>query len=524
MIPLIVALPMVFAFLLSTISYIDTNIDRIYKEVIFLAGVLSPIPIFLYSLENLPILTVLGGWTRVSGIEIGINGINFFFLLATLIIFPLVALYSLRHFDKFDEKSGDVSKGSKFCLILLLYGGILGSFITRDLFNFTIYTEIVSLAAIILVGSSSTTGAKSASFRYLMVYLLSSFFFIFSVGIIYVKTGYLNFHLIEQNLVMDTEIKVAISVAFTALIMKAGIFPLHFWLPEAHSKADTPISALLSGVTVNVPVFGMILFLRYTSIEFLTVPLMIVAFSSIFFGIFMAIFQTDVKKLLAYSTVSQMGFVLLGISILDIYAAGIYVFAHALVKAALFLNIGILISNQGEKNIEKLSFGNRGLLTITMISLSLGIGGISPFLGGYAKYTILNSLSKWSLYLFYIGSVGTLTLFTRMNYELFEFETSKKFRFSLEELVPFIVALLTIVVGIHYLPKLAIKDGMLVGIAILAFSVLKYSRLLEWNVPRFYGKDPRELGKQINFYTSVFVITNISFLMFILRDILRELF
>ncbi len=521
MISLIVALPMVFAILLSTITHLNIDFHQIYKKIVFLGGILSPIPIFAYELDKIPVTTVLGGWTRISGIEIGIDNINIFFLLAALIIFPLVAFYSLRHFDKNDQEKGSVSKDSKFCLILLLYGGILGSFITRDLFNFTVYMEIASIAAIILVGSSDTSGAKSASFRYLMIYFLSSFFFIFSVGMIYVKTGYLNFHLIQQNLVIDMEIKIAITIAFTALIMKAGIFPLHFWLPEAHSKADTPVSALLSGVTVNVPIFGMILFLKYTSVGFLSVPLMVVSFSSIFFGIFMAIFQTDVKKLLAYSTVSQMGFVLLGISILDIYAAGIYVLAHALVKTALFLSIGILITDQRCKNIKKLSVGNRGVLIITIISLSLGIGGISPFLGGYAKYTILNGLSDWGIYLFYIGSVGTLTLFARVNYELLEFKISQKFRFTTEEFIPFIVAVLTIGLGTYYLPKLDVIGIVLIGTAILVFSALKYSGFLQWNIPGLYGKSVKELGKQINFYTAVFVLTNILFLLFVIREVLR---
>ncbi|MBS3816249.1 MAG: monovalent cation/H+ antiporter subunit D family protein [Candidatus Thermoplasmatota archaeon] len=524
MISLIVALPMLFAFLSSITVYLDH--DRIYNEVILLAGVLSPIPIFLYNLDNIPINSVLGGWTRISGIEIGINGVNIFFLLATLIIFPLVAFYSLRHFDKFDEKSGDVSKGSKFCLILLLYGGILGSFITRDLFNFTVYMEIASLAAIILVGSSSTTGSKFASFRYLMLYLLSSFFFIFSVGIIYVKTGYLNFHLIQQNLVMDTEIKVAISVAFTALIMKAGIFPLHFWLPEAHSKADTPVSALLSGITVKVPVFGMILFLMYTPIDFLTVPLMVVSFSSIFFGIFMAIFQTNAKKLLAYHTVSQMGIVLLAISVLDTYAAAHYAFAHALFKSGLFLGIGALASSHETKNLKSLSFRGSKLLMLSFMILSLAIGGVSPLIGAFGKHEILTELSGITTYLLYAASIGTLLSFTKLNYELSspkkgDHEERHEF---LEKVIVFLLASSTIGFGIHYYPKLNWMDLVFLGIAVGLFSVLKFSNLLEWNVPRFYEKDLKGLGKQINFYTTVFVILNSLLLFLILfRDALEGL-
>ncbi|MEF8831931.1 MAG: proton-conducting transporter membrane subunit [Candidatus Thermoplasmatota archaeon] len=491
-----------------------------------MVGIFSPIPIFVYNLDSLPLTTVLGGWSRISGIEIGIDGVNFFFLLATFIIFPLVAIYSLSHFSRSGENNGRASKDSKFCLVLLLYGGILGSFITRDLFNFTVYLELASIGAIILVSSSDTNGAKLASFRYLMLYLLSSFFFIFSVGIIYVKTGYLNFHLIQQNLVMDTEIKAAITIAFIALIMKAGIFPLHFWLPEAHSKADTPVSALLSGLTVKVPVFGMILFVRYTSVEFLTVPLMLLSFTSIFFGIFMAIFQSDGKKLLAYHTVSQMGIVLLAISVLDVYAAAHYVFAHALFKSGLFLGVGVLVSSYESKNLKTLCYRDSKFLIVSFVILSLAIGGISPLIGAFGKHEILTRLTGINIYLLYAASIGTLISFSKLNYVLFK---SKEEKYNgkgsrSEEVIVFLLALSTIGFGIYYYPKLDWMDFIFLGIAVGFFSVLKTSKILGWSVPKYYEKNMEGLAKQINFYTAVFVLVNSLLLSLVLfRDTLEGL-
>ncbi|MFW6038454.1 MAG: proton-conducting transporter membrane subunit [Candidatus Saliniplasma sp.] len=511
MIPFIVALPMLFAFLFIILVYLD--VDRIYREGIFLIGVLSPLPIFIFNLNYLPTTDVIGGWSRIAGVEIAVDNINFFFLLAAFIVFVLVALYSLSHFDRYDE---GVSKHSKFFLILILYGGILGSFVSKDLFNFAVYLEITSLSAIILVSSSREDGAKFASFRYLMLYLISSVFLIFAIGIIYVKTGYLNFYLVEENLVMTKEIKFAITVAFVALITKAGIFPLHFWLPEAHSKADTPVSALLSGVTVKVPVFGMVLFLRYTPIGFLTFPLLLVSFGSIFFGIFMALFEKDVKRFLAYSTVSQMGFILVGIGTLNIFATGVYVLGHAVVKAGLFMSIGILIDTQGRKKIEELSFNNKTFLMVTIVLLALGIGGISPFLGGYAKYTVLNGLSKWGTYLFYIGSVGTLTIFIRLIYELFDSDFSKRIHISFEEVIPFIIVLLTIIIGLYYQPGISITDVLLIITAVIVFFTLRYTGLLNYKIPSYYGDDVKDLAGQINLYTIVFVLVNVLFLFLVL--------
>ncbi len=510
MIPLIVILPILSAFLLTLSTYFE--LDRIYREGLFIGGIFSPIPVFLSYSGNLPANIIVGGWSRVSGIEIAIDGVNYFFLLAAFIVFPLVGFYSLKYFDVSNGRKGDVSKYSKFILILFLYSGVLGTFVTRDLFDFAVYMEVASISAIILVANSSSKKAKLASFRYLILYLISSFFLFFSIGLIYVKTGYLNLHLIEQNLVMDREIKVAISIAFVALIAKAGIFPIHFWLPEAHSRADTPVSALLSGISVKVPIYGMILFVQYFSIGFLALPLIIVAFASVIFGIAMALFQTDIKKLLAYSTVSQMGFVLIGVSTSNVSGVSIYVLSHALVKSGLFLSIGTLISSQGHKDIKKLSLKHKNIFILPILILSLSIGGISPLLGGYAKYRILSELVGLEIYLFYSGSIGTLTLFAMVNYELFDLEGDQKIDIGLEALIVYLLALSTLALGIYHDLKFNIMDIILIAAAILIFSSLRFSGLLEWNIPKFYEDNIVGLAKQINLYTTVIVLITISFL------------
>ncbi len=508
-----VALPLSFAFICFLLSFLDVY-ERFVRS-FFLLGIFSPWPLFILNMSDYPVNTIIGGWTRVSGIELGINSINHFLILIELIVFSLVGVYSIFYFKRnLDDDS--ISGKSIFPMMLLLYGGILGSFLTRDLFNFYIYMEIASISSIILVACSNENGAKAASFRYLLLFFLSSFFFIFSIGIIYVKTGTLNFYLIRQNLVMSTEIKIAITIAFVSFITKAGIFPLHFWLPEAHSKADTPISALLSGLTVKVPIFGMILFLEYTSIGFLTTPLMIIAFSTILFGILMALMQTNAKKLLAYHTVSQMGYVLLGIATLNVYAAAHYAFAHSLFKAGLFLGVGVLISRQNTKNLDDLSYRNSKSLIVSIIILSLAIGGISPLIGAFGKHDILSGLSGPSIYLFYAGSVGTLISFTKLNYKLFGASTKKNYKPNVEVLITFVVAVLTILFGVYYYPKLNYYDLILIGLAVLIFLALKYLHLFEKNIPKYFSEDIKGLGSEINYYTAIFVLIIIIFLVYVI--------
>ncbi|MGM0510328.1 MAG: proton-conducting transporter membrane subunit [Thermoplasmatota archaeon] len=514
MIPLIVTLPLFFAFfgMLSTFFKSTTR----YVKAFFLMGIFSPWSVFLMNMSDYPVETVIGGWTRISGIEVVIDELNFHLIFAALIVFSVVGVYSLFYFDKHVKKKDMISSKSVLPLILLAYSGVLGCFLTRDLFNFFVYTEIASISSIILVSCSREEGSKRAAYRYLVLFLLSTFFFLFSIGIIYMNTGTLNFYMIKENIVMTTEVKVAISMAFVAFITKAGIFPLYFWLPEAYSKADTPISAMLSGLTEKVPIFGMILFLVYIDIEFLTLPLMIIAFSSILFGIVMAILQKNVKKILAYSTVSQLGFILLAIATLNASAAVHYAFAHALFKSGLFLGVGVLITRYGTKNIDELSCKNDNLLMLSIIILTLAIGGVSPLIGAFGKHEILSGLSGFGVYLFYIGSIGTLTYFINLNYSLFNLKSLGKQYHSIEGMITFIVAILTVAFGVYYYPKLKIIDLVLIGAALAVFVLLKRARLFEKKMPRYFSKDIKGLGSEINLYTSVFVSVMIVLLAYII--------
>jgi multicomponent Na+:H+ antiporter subunit D len=466
--------------------------------------------------SDLPVSIVVGGWTRISGIEIEINSLNYYLILVELIVFSLVGVYSLFYFDSDKSRDGSFSSKFVFPLILLLYSGILGCFLTRDLFNFYVYMEIASLSSIILVAYSKEKGAIYASYRYLMMFFLSSFLFIFAIGIIYIKTGTLNFNLIQQNLIMSREIRIAITIAFIAFITKAGIFPLHYWLPEAHSKAETPVSALLSGLTVKVPIAGMLLFLTYMNIEFLMSPLRILAFGSIFFGIIMAILQSNVKKILAYSTVSQMGFILLAISTLNAEAAVYYAFAHALFKSGLFLGMGVLIKKQGTKDIDELFYREDSLIMISLIILTLAIGGFSPLIGAFGKHEILSALSGYWIYLFYMGSIGTFTYFINLNYKLFDYRSLTIPSFNIESVITFIIALLTVLFGIFYYPNLNNLDLILIAISVLIFIVFNYMDVFEKTSPTYFKRDIRGLGSEINFYTAIFVFVNILLLVYIL--------
>ncbi len=515
MIPLLVVLPFFFAFTIILLSIFD-----IYKNLLrtlFFLGIFSPWLVFSFYVGHGPADIIVGGWEQISGIQVTLDGYNQYFILGELILFSGVSLYSLSYFDfKKENPSIDPTK-SVYPLILIFHGSILGSFVSRDLFNFFVYMEITSLCSIILVAISSKKGAKIASFRYLMMYFLSSFFFVFSIGLIYVKTGYLNFELIEEAISggVGTEIKIAMTMAILALITKAGIFPLYFLLPEAYSKSDSPVTALLSGMGGKVQIFGMVLLMIFLPLHLISTPLKILAFSSMIFGISIALFQNNIKKVFAYSSISQMGYILLGITLIEDQIAIYHSFIHALSIGGLFLCAGILMSSQKTKYLDKLTYRKNPILMGITILLSLSIIGIPPFLMSHNKQLITGALDGYWMYIFYMVSVGTAMVFTRLNYNLWKSggKTGSLAKINILKIIPpFIFALTMFGVGFYINVELVLSDFIILSLGITFFLLLERLKVFEMNIPEPFTEDVFGLAKEINYYTGIFLLVNITFL------------
>ncbi len=453
----------------------------------------------------MPFSIVLGNWTRISGIEIALDNYNLFFILAELIVFSLTSIYSLSYFEREDVNI-------VFILLLLMHAGFLGTFLSRDLFNFFIFIELASVSVFALIFMSSEQGAKKAAFRYVIFFFLASIFLLLAIGIIYLETGYLNLELIKANLVMSREIKFGLGIAFTALILKGGIFPLYFWLPDAHSKADSPISALLSGLMVKTAAYGMLLLAIYFPIGHLEVPLMVVAFSSMIFGLTLAMFQRNVKKLLAYSTVSQMGYVLLGISTLNVFGSVYHVLAHSLFKSGLFLSIGALIHAQNTKKLEDLTYRNSPMLLFSIVIFSLAIGGISPLIGSVSKKMLVSGLSGIWSYLSYAVGVGTLVLFMKLNYNLAKPREVSKSN-QLESFISLLMAIFTVMFGVYFFQGGLLIDLVLLSLAFLVFFIFHRLNLFSLRIPNLADMYTKNFGEENNLYAVIFAIFMILILL-----------
>lgn len=504
MIPLLVASPLLFAFIISLLPALGK--EKLSKY-LFLIGAFSPWLFISSILQKLPLGEVVGGWERISGIEVMVDSYSLPFLTAELLLFTFVAVYVYG--DYYPKKS----ENKVYVILLLLHTGLLGAFISRDLFNYYIYMEIASVSSFALVAISKEKGAKKAAFKYALFSLLASYIFILAIGIIYLKTGYLNLFLIKENLVFSKEINVALVLAFSSLILKSGIFPLHFWLPDAHSKADAPISALLSGLVVKAPAYGMILLILTFPISTLMQNILIItAFLSMLFGIAMALIQKNSERLLAYHTVSQMGYVLLGIGLLNPLAAAYYAMAHSLFKGGLFLSVGTIAEHYGTRDLEKLSYRHNKFLMVAIALLSLAIGGISPFIGAFGKFMLVKEIDGLLKYVFYVGGIGTLTSFIKLNYYLLKRGEKVPFPFK-KEVVSLSVGLLTLITGIYFYPHLQlVRDLSFIFIGFVLFYILKKLGLFEFQLSLFFPDTGSELGREIN----VYMLFLGAFLLFIL--------
>ncbi|NJE05212.1 monovalent cation/H+ antiporter subunit D family protein [Thermococcus sp. M36] len=489
MISMMVASPLLFAFL---IVLLDTlRVKKPIIQVSFLLGAILPAAVLFM---GTPEGEIVGGWNRISGIEVGISELNLPFIVGELILFVFAALYSISYFDFRDKKTPKA-----LALFLLLHAGLLGAFIARDLFNFYIYMEIASVSAFALIAFLGEPNSRRAAFKYLMLSLLASYFFVFAIGLIYMETGYLNLILISENAVPSRELNAAVGIAFASLLLKAGIFPLHSWLPDAHSSAPTPVSAVLSGAVVKAPAYGLVLMFSALPIGgTLRTLAMGTAVVSIFFGIAMALLQRDAKRFLAYSTVSQMGYVLLGIASLNFLGAAYYALAHSLFKGGLFLSVGAL----GRKTRELGKFGYRNvpLMALSVVMLSLAIGGVSPFVGSYAKGLISSGLDGAWKYVLYAGSVGTLVSFTKLNYYLLKGpseDIKSVWKFSSSFL-----AFITLGSGLYLGAVLDPKDIVYIVLAMVLFFILKAAGIFEKRVHVGFG----EIGKEVNVLTAIFIL------------------
>lgn len=355
--------------------------------------------LFRQALNSGPVFYSMGGWEAPWGIEIAITPLSSFVMLVVSGISALVILSLPGEQREWNSRKS----GWYITLVLLLVAALMGITMSNDLFNLYVFSEVSTLAACALVAAKKDRNSTDASFKYLMLGALGSGFVLFAIGITYVVTGHLNlsfaaavFAASELHPIIPWVISSFFMVGFG---IKAGLFPLHVWLPDAHSSAPSTASALLSGVVVKVYAVAMArVFFGLFGLETLDAMgvsemVRLLAALSIIIGSIFALVQSDIKRMLAYSTVAQIGYIFLGLGLgaVGIAAALYHILAHGLMKAILFLTAGKAIDYRGSRQIR--GFDGLGkimpgpMLAFTAAAMSM-IG--LPMLAGFA--------TKWYLF------------------------------------------------------------------------------------------------------------------------------
>ncbi len=366
-----------------------------------------------YVLNKGPIRYRLGGWAPPWGIEYVVDALNAYVLTVLLFLGLVCLVYSKRNMEH--ELPGKVV--SFYTIYQLLITGLCGITVTGDIFNMYVFIEIASLSAYALIASRGKIALR-ASFTYLVLGSIGACFFLLGVGFLYAVTGSLNMH--DLSLLLppyygNRVIITAFAFIVVGLSIKMALFPLHTWLPDAHAFAPAEISAMLSGIIIEVSTYA---FIRVTFSVFTTrflelLPIFEIlswlAAVAILFGSILAITQMNLKRMLAYSSVANMGYIVLAIGLSTsaktppwggLNPALMHILNHALMKGCLFLVAGAFIYKEELWFIHQFQGLGRKMpySCAAFVIAALSMIGAPPSVGFVSKlYIILASIEsgKW---------------------------------------------------------------------------------------------------------------------------------
>ncbi|MBI06923.1 MAG: cation:proton antiporter [Rhodospirillaceae bacterium] len=342
----------------------------------------------------------LGGWAPPFGIEYRLDAVNCFVLLIICVIAAVVAPYMRQSVAR---EIPAPRHNIFYAVYLLALTGLLGITATGDAFNIYVFMEISSLASYVLIALGPSRQARTAAFQYLIVGTIGATFLLIGIGLLYTMTGTLNLADLSLRIreVSDMRpIYAALAFITIGVLVKLALFPVHIWLPNAYTQAPSAISAFLAASATKV---GAYLLLRFiftlfgVEFSFEQMPLMEIlmplSLIAILVGSIVAIFQNNLKRLFAYSSIGQIGYLALGISFgstSGLTGAIVHTFNHAMMKGGIFLALGCLVFRAGSVDLSTLhGLGRRMPFTMAALIMGgLGLIGV-PLTSGF--------VSKWYL-------------------------------------------------------------------------------------------------------------------------------
>jgi multicomponent Na+:H+ antiporter subunit D len=423
LVPLFVAIPLGLAFTMPILR----RLSSVLPDVLANLATLSVTVLSFLMIGSAPLVYTVGGWEPVNGVPIGIymvvDGLTVLMLLVVNGIGFLASLYSIEYMRKYTDKA------RFYMLFLLMLAGMNGVVISGDMFNLFVFLEVAGIASYALVAFGTEAEELEAAFKYQVMGSVASAFILVGIAFLYWLTGTLNMADAGRVLQEQGRSQAVLFVGALFLMgfgLKAAIMPFHAWLPDAHPSAPAPISAMLSGVVIKATgIYALCrIFFNVVGLDSTTRHILMVAGAlSMIAGVFLAIGQWDMKRLFAYHSISQMGYVILAVGIgtpLALVGGLFHLANHATFKSLLFLNSGAVVFSTGNRDLQKMGGLARRMPVTGATSLiaSMSIAGIPPFNGFWSKLIIILAAVEAEYYLLaalaVLGSIMTLASFLKV--------------------------------------------------------------------------------------------------------------
>lgn len=392
---LIIALPLFAAFLIPLVAMINKNWPKYIPILVTGFNTVLSINILLHLIKTgKPLLVKLGGFAPPFGINLFIGYLAVILLILISVVGLLVSIYTINTVKNAESRY--------YMLFVLLIMGITGLVVTGDLFNMFVFLEITSISAYSLTAYKRDGLSLEATIKYLIIGSLASVFVLIGIGVLYYSTHTLNIADIANHIdTVPTSVKMfSLSMLLIGIAIEAEMFPLNGWVPDVYQASPTPVTTLFSSIVVKamIYVFFRVLFTVFKADAFVMNFVMIVGLITLLMGEISALKQTNIKRMLAYSSIGQVGLIVVAISTMSTIgvSGGIYqMINHALFKGVLFLATAYMITSVGGtgkisdlKGIAQKMPVSSFLVAFSVIALL----GVPPLSGFWAKMMILSAL------------------------------------------------------------------------------------------------------------------------------------